>query len=356
MSPQAIAYAELFVADQAEAVDYLSSCFGLVPVAVAGPETGTPDRRSTMLRNGAVTMLVTVGLDPEGPVAAYVERHGDSIADLALTTDDVQSDFERATRAGAAALVPPRPSHNTDNPTSYAVVSGFGELRHTLVTATDPAGVMPPDRRWSPLPDAEPVPRDLLALDHVAVCLPAGSLRQTVAFYDAAFGTPYYSSEFIQVGDQAMDSIVVRNETGGITLTLIEPDPTRRPGQIDQFLTAHGGAGVQHLAFLVDDIVTKVGELRSRGVDFLSTPETYYDMLEQRVGAMGDRINDLRRTNVLVDRDSWGYLLQLFTRAPHGGRTLFYELIQRDGARGFGSANIKALYEAVERSQQAAAR
>ncbi|MGW2232062.1 4-hydroxyphenylpyruvate dioxygenase, partial [Streptomyces formicae] len=260
--------------------------------------------------------------------------------------------------AGATALRAPTGAVDPAREERFAVVSGFGDLRHTLVQPSRPfAGTLPPDRRWNiddTAADA-PAPAPVLGgVDHIAACVPVDTLKRTVDFYNQAFDLHYFSEEYILVGDQAMDSKVVRNESGGITFTLIEPDPTRNPGQIDQFLAAHAGAGVQHLAFLVEDIVGAVRELGGRGVEFLTTPATYYDVIRERVGDLEERIADLRETNVLVDRDEWGHLLQIFTRSPHERRTVFYELIQRNGAQGFGSSNIKALYEAVERTRETA--
>lgn len=186
-------------------------------------------------------------------------------------------------------------------------------------------------------------------LDHVAVCVDSGTLAACADFYTNAFGLREYSSEYIAVGDQAMDSIVVRSPSGGITFTILEQDPARKAGQVEAFLSRNGGPGVQHLAFLVDDIVSAVHMYAARGIDFLRTPGAYYDMLADRLPEIRADITDLRATHVLADRDEWGYLLQLFTRSPYRRNTMFYELVQRRGARGFGSANIRALYEAVER-------
>lgn len=157
--------------------------------------------------------------------------------------------------------------------------------------------------------------------------------------------------EYVALGGQAMDSIVVRSASGRVTFTLVAPDPTKNPGQLDAFLERNGGAGVQHLAFLVDDIIPAVHEFRERGVEFLSTPGTYYDLLLERFPEMWDQITELLAAQVLADRDEWGHLLQLFSRSPYERNTLFFELIQRQGSRGFGSANIRALYEAVERDR-----
>ncbi|MBV9380761.1 MAG: VOC family protein [Streptosporangiaceae bacterium] len=191
-------------------------------------------------------------------------------------------------------------------------------------------------------------------LDHVAICVEGGTLEECAGFYTRAFGFPRYSSEYIEVGDQAMDSIVVRSPSGGITFTILEQDLTKKAGQVEAFLSRNGGPGVQHLAFLVDDIVSAVLDYSDCGIEFLQTPRAYYDMLAERLPNIQSEIADLRAANVLADRDEWGYLLQLFTRSPYRRNTMFYELVQRRGARGFGSSNIKALYEAVERDGLAA--
>ncbi|MGH3166427.1 MAG: VOC family protein [Trebonia sp.] len=200
------------------------------------------------------------------------------------------------------------------------------------------------------LPDTTVRPAGhIRALDHVAVCVEGGSLADSADFYTNAFGLPRYSDEYVEVGEQGLDSIVVRSLSGGITFTILEQDPKKKPGQIEGFLSRYGGPGVQHLAFLVDDIVSAIRDYGNRGIDFLATPSAYYDMLAGRLPTVRGDIGELRSSNVLADRDEWGYLLQLFTRSPYQRNTVFYELVQRRGARGFGGANIKALYEAVER-------
>jgi len=221
-----------------------------------------------------------------------------------------------------------------------------------------PAGAyrrLPAGRLWSTVPDVQASPPGRIRqLDHVAVCVPGAALAYFADFYGRAFGMPRYSSEYLALGDQAMDSIVVRSPSGGVTFTLVAPAPAKSAGQLDAFLARNDGAGVQHLAFGVDDIIGAVGEFRGRGVQLLSTPGRYYDELVRRLPGMQAEIADLRAGGILADRDEWGYLLQLFTRSPYERNTLFYEFIQRRGARGFGSANIRALYEAVERDRLAA--
>jgi 4-hydroxymandelate synthase len=181
--------------------------------------------------------------------------------------------------------------------------------------------------------------------------VPAGELNKTVRHYQEVFGFKQIFEERIIVGSQAMDSKVVQSRSGKVTFTIIEPDITCDPGQIDMFVESHGGAGIQHVAFLTDDITAAVGTIAERGVRFLNTPPSYYDALTARLGPIGVPMDALRELNILADRDHWGVMLQIFTESWHPRRTLFYELIDRRGARTFGSNNIQALYEAVEREQ-----
>ncbi|MGW7519968.1 4-hydroxyphenylpyruvate dioxygenase [Streptomyces sp. NPDC054796] len=327
MSAQDIAYIELYTADGAAMVDYFVSAMGFTRT---GHRPGT-GRGSVHLAQGDVRLVVTSGPETLG----FLDRHGDGVADIALTCDDVDATRDAALAAGGRTV---------GSGSGAPAVLGFGGVRHTLLPA-------PP----SPSPSPRPTGAERIRLlDHVAVCLEGGTLDQFADFYRDAFGLARYSSEYVDVGGQAMDSIVVRGASGGITFTLVAPDPAKGSGQLDAFLERNGGPGVQHLAFLTDEIVPAVRELRARGVEFLETPGSYYDMLQERFTEMPERIAELRDVHVLADRDEWGYLLQLFSRSPYERNTLFYELIQRRGSRGFGSANIRALYEAVERDRQAA--
>ena len=325
-----IGHIEICAADRAAAVDYFASSFGLSVLAHAISGTG----HATLLAAGDLRLVVTGG--PEA--AAFLERHGDGVADITFVCDDPDTVRAQALAAGGRPAGP------------GSAVSAFGSVRHTLLPAS--ASGWPDGRPWVPVtPASDRRGGHLGALDHIAVCVEADQLDDCVAYYRAGFGFERYSSEFIEVGSQAMDSVVVRNRAATATFTLLEPVTAREAGQIDAFLDRNGGAGVQHLAFLVDEIVPAVRAYRERGVEFLATPGGYYDALTERLREVAPEIDELRETGVLVDRDEWGHLLQLFTRSPHERNTLFYELIQRRGARGFGSANIRALYEAVERDR-----
>lgn len=332
MPAQDIAYVEFYTGQYRFALDYFVASLGFERVA----ESDGPVAHSVLLRQGGVRLVVTEGQSTR----AFLEAHGDGIADIAFACDDVAATRDAALAAGAALV---------RSEAGQVVVSGFGDTRHTLVAAAD-AARPPADRDWADVASREPARRGWIgALDHVAVCLTSGTLADCADFYTDGFGMPRYSGEYTQMGDQAMDSIVVRSPSGGATFTLLQQDMSKKPGQIEGFLSRHDGPGVQHLAFAVDDIISAVAALTDAGIEFLRTPGAYYDMLAARMPGVQAEIADLRATNVLADRDEWGYLLQLFMRSPYPRNTLFYELIQRRGARGFGSTNIKALYEAVER-------
>lgn len=334
MPAQDIAYVEFFTGDHRFAADYFVSSLGFTRVAESSGAQG----HSVLLMQGGVRLVVT-----EGPsTRAFLEAHGDGVADIAFTCDDVLATRDMALAAGAWLC--------TSEP-GRAVVSGFGDTCHTLIASRD-ANRLPPGRDWTHVPPGEPrsLTRNWIRLlDHVAVCVTSGTLAECADLYVNGFGLSRYSAEYTEVGDQAMDSLVVRSLSGGITFTLLEQDMSKKPGQIEGFLARNDGPGVQHLAFAVDDIISAVHEFSGQGVEFLHTPGAYYDMLTTRLPGIQAEIADLRAAGVLADRDEWGYLLQLFTRSPYPRNTLFYELIQRKGARGFGSANIRALYEAVDR-------
>jgi 4-hydroxymandelate synthase len=297
----------------------------------------SPDHRSTTLRQGPITLVLTEPASDRHPAAAYLQTHGDGVADIALSTPDVAAAFETAVRAGAEPVREPGRHAEAHGPVT-ATIGGFGDVVHTLVQRNGP----------SIAPAVTGGDVDLLAIDHFAVCLDAGELGPTVAFYERALGFRQVFEEHIVVGAQAMNSTVVQSASGAVTLTLIEPDRRSDPGQIDDFLKDHQGPGIQHIAFSSDDAVRTVRAMSRRGVEFLKTPVSYYDMLGGRITLETHTLDDLRATNVLADEDHGGQMFQIFTASTHPRHTIFFEVIERQGARTFGSANIKALYEAVE--------
>ncbi len=328
-----IDYVEMYVPNLEVAASGWMDKYGF---AVDGTDR-SEDHRSITLRQGPIRLILTEPTSDRHPAATYLQTHGEGVADIALRTPDVAAAFEAAVKAGAEAIR--EPGERADAVVT-ATVGGFGDVVHTLIQREE-------------APDSKEIPRgrggvDLLAIDHFAVCLNAGDLGPTVAYYERTLGFKQIFEEHIVVGAQAMNSTVVQSASGEVTLTLIEPDKTADPGQIDDFIKEHHGSGVQHIAFTSADAVRAVKELSSRGVDFLKTPDTYYDLLGERIELETHSLDDLRETKLLADEDHGGQLFQIFTASTHPRKTIFFEIIERQGAGTFGSSNIKALYEAVE--------
>jgi len=339
-------HVEYYVEDLEKAAEGLCGSYGF---RLAGRSVASSGPRSVLLRHGHVKMLVTAPGTADDAVAAYLSRHGDGVAIIAFATDDVRQTFDDIVAAGGNGLAAPSFAESGRERVGTALVGGFGDVTHKLVERTSPDGEFAPGFiEMEPGSCGEVADELLSELDHVAVCLPAGELDRTVCFYRDVFGLAQIYDERIEVGTQAMLSKVVQDHDGLVTFTLIEPDTDLEPGQIDDFLRAHDGAGVQHLAFRTPDIATAVAAFAGRGVEFLVAPAGYYPALEGRLGKLAIPLDVLRELNVLADRDRWGQMFQIFARSTHERRTLFFELIERQGALTFGTRNIRALYEALE--------
>jgi 4-hydroxymandelate synthase len=352
MDIRTVDHLELYVEDADKAASELSDLFGFTVRGHGGPETGLDDRRSILLRQHDITLVVTSALSPAHPADEYVRRHGTGVAVVGLAVDDATAAYHEAVGRGGVPVSPPVVLERDGARVTFASVRGFGDTEHRFTSRNGTSGPFAPGRIDETETGAT-APGLLRAVDHLAVCLPPGTLDDTVRWYHDVFDLEQTFEEQIVVGAQAMSSKVVQSASRGVTFTIIEPDTTRRPGQIDAFVRDNDGAGVQHVAFLTEDITGGVRDCTERGVRFLSTPAGYYTALPGRLGDVGVPVPLLQELNILADRDYAGVMLQIFTESRHERRTLFYELIERRGARTFGSNNIKALYEAVERQQEA---
>ena len=358
MKISGIDHVEYYVGDLAKASTALCDAFGFRIAGRQAAGDGPAGQQSLLLAQGQIRLLLTAATSADHPAAEFVTRHGDGVAVIAFRTDDVRRTFAETLMAGATAVTDPEFSGTGEAAVGTAVIAGFGDVLHKLVERTDSGTEFAPGIiEMIPAADAASATHagaaaddtELLdALDHIAVCLQPGELDDTVRFYRDVFGLAQIYDERIEVGTQAMLSKVVQDEVASVTFTLIEPDLTREPGQIDEFLKAHGGAGVQHLAFRTDDIGAAVRTISGRGVEFLIAPGGYYQTLEARLGQLSIPIAVLHELNVLADRDRWGEMFQIFARSTHERHTFFLELIERKGALTFGSRNIRALYEALE--------
>jgi 4-hydroxymandelate synthase len=349
MKIQSIDHIELFVENAEETGAFLRDQFGFALAGRGGARTGLRGCESVLLRQGGITLLLTSATGPGNRAAEYVARHGDGVGVIALRVDDARAAFAEAVERGAVPTAPPETFGPEGAQVAVASVTGFGDVEHRFVSRDRPDGP------FAPLIEETGCGRSggglFTEIDHIAVCVPAGTLEETVRRYKEIFDLRQIFDERIVIGSQAMDSKVVQSDSERLTLTILEPDTARDPGQIDAFIAAHDGAGVQHIAFLTEDILTAVPQSAERGVRFLTTPPSYYEMLTSRIGPIGVPVEALRECNVLADRDHSGLMLQIFTESRHPRGTLFYELIDRRGARTFGTNNIQALYEAVERQQ-----
>lgn len=351
MDLRTIDHLEIFTEDAEETAARFCSGYGFSVHGRRGPDTGHTDCLSILLRQHDITLLVTTPLAAGHRAHGYLDRHGEGVAVVGFAVDDAAAAFAEAVGRGALPLEAPDTFGDGAFAVTIASVDGFGDVEHRFVSRRDPSGEFAPglfaERR-------QPATGLLREVDHLAVCLPAGELDGAIRRYRDVFDLEQTFEEQIIVGSQAMRSKVVQSASRGVTFTIIEPDLSRDPGQIDAFIEAHDGAGVQHVAFRTEDIVTGVRTCGAQGVPFLTTPGEYYQALPERLGPVGVTVEQLRELSILADRDYAGVMLQIFTASVHPRRTLFYELIERRGARTFGTNNIKALYEAVEREQAAA--
>jgi 4-hydroxymandelate synthase len=349
-----IDHIELYVADAMASARYLTTAYGFRVYGHGGPETSLPGQRSVLLGQGDIRVLLTSGLHKNHPASQFVARHGDGVAVTAFRTDSAATAYADAVAAGGSGIRPPRTwtTGETSGETSVvtAEVGGFGDVIYRLVERHGSDDQFQPGAIVMEPGAAAGADDDLLRIiDHAAMCVPAGELDPTIAFHEQVFGFTVTFQEYIEIGEQGMMSKVVQSPSGGVTFTILEPDVSRRAGQIDDFLSWHDGAGVQHVAFLTKDIVHAVQTLAGRGVEFAVTPSSYYDMLAGRLGATDIDLESLRPLGILVDRDHWGQMYQIFAKSTHIRRTYFLELIDRHGARTFGTSNIPALYAAKER-------
>jgi 4-hydroxyphenylpyruvate dioxygenase len=355
---QGIDHIEFYVGNAYATSYFFIHALGFRPLAQAGLETGLRDRQSFAVAQGDIRLVFTNALQPDGPVADHARLHGDGIRDVALAVDDAARAFARAVELGAEPVARPESIPTEEGSVRRAIVKTFGDTVHSLVerggSGGSGGGLLPGFRAWSGSAAASASEdASLAAIDHVACCVEGGTLDRWVRFYQEAFGFREAHHEDIVTDHSAMNSKVVESENGAVKLPIMEPAHGRSKSQIDEYLDYHHGPGAQHLALRSSDITATVRALRHGGVEFLETPREYYDAIPARLGDVGEDLDLLSDLNVLVDRDRWGVLLQVFTKPVTGRPTGFLEIVQRKGARGFGGGNVRALFEAVERQQAA---
>jgi 4-hydroxyphenylpyruvate dioxygenase len=349
---------EFYVGNAKQAAHYYATTFGFTPVAYAGLETGLRDRASYVLAQGKIRLVLTSGLGPESPICQYAYQHGDGVQDVALEVPDAAAAYHQAIKRGARSAYEPMSLEDQHGRVKRAGIFTYGETVHSFVERTDYAGPFLPGYREikSDVPHGSQRSRQagLAAIDHVVGNVELGKMNTWVKFYEDALGFKqiiHFDDEAISTEYSALMSKVMEGGHGKIKFPINEPAQGRKKSQIEEYLDYYRSPGVQHIALLTGDIIATVRTLTDQGVDFLRGIPSYYDELEGRVGKIDEPIDELRRLGILVDRDDDGYLLQIFTRNVQDRPTVFFEVIQRKGARGFGEGNFKALFEAIEREQ-----
>jgi len=349
-----IDHVELWVGNAAQAAYFYREAFGFEQVAYAGLETGVRDRVSFVLRQGRIRLVLTGALTPAHEIGEHHARHGDGVKVIALSVPDASYAYRTALERGATGVREPYEASDEQGSVKLATIAAYGDTLHTFVERSGYAGAFLPGFVAERIaPHGGEV--GLRAIDHIVGNVELGRMETWVKFYEHVFGMTemlHFSDEDISTEYSALMSKVVTSGDGRIKFPINEPAEGKRKSQIDEYLEFYGGPGAQHIAVATRDIVKTVELLRERGVEFLMTPETYYDDVPERIGDIEEDLEDLRRLGILVDRDDEGYLLQIFTK-PIGDRpTMFFEVIERHGARGFGDGNFKALFEAIEREQE----
>ena len=347
-------YLELYVGNARQAAHYFQTAFGFQPLAYAGLETGLKDRESYVVVQDKIRLVLTSPLHEGGEISQHINRHGDGVHVVALWVDDATSAFAETTRRGAVAVM--EPTHEQDD-SGYVVRSGirsYGDTIHIFVERNDYHGVfLPGFKPWQP--HYQPAPAGLRYVDHMVGNVGWNEMTTWVNFYAIVMGFAQlvsFDDKDISTDYTALMSKVMSNGNGRIKFPINEPAEGKKKSQVEEYLDFYGGPGVQHIAVATDHIIETVTALRDRGVEFLRVPDTYYEELKLRIGEIDEEIDQLRELGILVDRDDEGYLLQIFTKPVCPRPTLFFEIIQRKGARSFGKGNFKALFEAIEREQE----
>ncbi len=342
---------EFWVGNAKQSSYFYRRALGFSQLAYAGMETGQRERTSYVLQQGEAKFVLTAPLRPDGTVGEHVQKHGDGVQDIAFEVQDADLAFEQALARGGRAAIEPHTLSDRYGAVRHAAIHTYGDTIHSFISSNGYRGPFLPGYETALAPAAG---TGILRVDHVVGNVELGRMNYWADWYSRVCGFRRYMSfddKDISTEYSALMSIVMSDETSAIKMPINEPAPGRRKSQIEEYLDFYGGAGVQHIALITEDVIDTVGALRANGVEFLGVPDSYYEALRERVGTIDEDMEGIRRLGILVDRDQEGYLLQIFTKPAEDRPTLFFEIIQRKGSRGFGKGNFKALFEAIEREQ-----
>jgi 4-hydroxyphenylpyruvate dioxygenase len=352
-------YVEFYVGNAKQAAHYYKTAFGFQSLAYAGLETGVRDRASYVLKQDKIRIILTTALNSESPIGEHVKKHGDGVKVIALWVDDARSAWEETTKRGAVSFMEPTVEMDEHGEVVRAGIYTYGETVHMFVERKNYNGIfLPGYQKWES--DYNPAPTGLKFIDHMVGNVGWGEMNTWVKWYEDVMGfVNFLSFDDSQIHTEysALMSKVMSNGNGRIKFPINEPAEGNKRSQIEEYLDFYEGPGAQHIAVATDNIIETVKQLRARGVEFLSAPpQAYYDDIPARLGEhmsiMHEPIPTLQELSILVDADEEGYLLQIFTKPVEDRPTLFFEIIQRMGAKGFGAGNFKALFESIEREQE----
>jgi 4-hydroxyphenylpyruvate dioxygenase len=347
-------YVEFYVGNAKQAAHYYMSAFGFQALAYAGPETGMKDRASYAVRQNKLTLVLTTPIRANNEIADHIYKHGDGVKALALMVDDATSAWEETTKRGGKSYMEPKRMKDDNGEVVISGIHTYGDTVHLFIERKNYKGAfLPGYRKWSN-PHFAPTDTGLLYVDHCVGNVGWNQMNPWVKFYEEVMGFRNilsFDDEDISTEYSALMSKVMSNGNGYVKFPINEPAEGKKKSQVEEYLEFFDGEGVQHVAMATNDIVKTVRDLMSRGVEFLKVPTSYYDDLTDRVGKIDEDLEPLKELGILVDRDNEGYLLQLFSKPVEDRPTLFFEIIQRKGAKSFGKGNFKALFEAIEREQ-----
>lgn len=345
---------EFYCGNAKQSAYYYQTAWGYKLVAYAGPETGLRDKASYVLEQNKVRLVLTTAMHPDHEISEHVRKHGDGVKYLSLWVDDAAKSFEETVKRGAVPVMEPTRFEDENGFVIVSAIKTYGETVHKFVQRSGYSGpFMPGYKKVENAIEVKPV--GLKHVDHCVGNVELGKMDEWVKFYEEVMGFKLlltFDDSDISTEYSALMSKVVSNGNGYIKFPINEPAEGRKKSQIEEYLDFYHSAGVQHIAIETPNILETVGELRRRGVEFLYVPENYYEDVLDRVGHIDEDLEALKKLNILIDRDEEGYLLQIFTKPVEDRPTLFYEIIQRRGARSFGKGNFKALFESIEREQE----
>lgn len=346
-------YIELYVGNAKQSAHYYKTAFGFQSLAYAGPETGVRDRVSYVLMQDKIRLVLTSPLHSNHPIAEHHKKHGDGVKVLALWVDDAYKAYEDTMQRGATSYMEPQTLTDAHGEVRLSGIHTYGEVVHIFVERKNYQGIfMPGFQAWKS--DYNPTPTGLKYIDHCVGNVGWNQMNPRVKFYEDVMGFKNilsFDDKDISTEYSALMSKVMSNGNGFVKFPINEPAEGRKKSQVEEYLDFYEGEGVQHIAVATDNIVETVKALQSRGVEFLQVPKSYYNDILDRVGAIEEDLAPLRELGILIDRDDEGYLLQLFSKPVEDRPTMFFEIIQRKGAKSFGKGNFKALFEALEREQ-----